>query len=271
MSSARRALVQASGLPRMVTWLPRATALDAEALLDQRQVLVEFAEERRHQPVVVEGDDDVRFGFGDRCRGAAGARGQAVASSRGAGRIRAPGSARLPKRLLLPTASIVTRAMVPDQFRSGFDLDRQQPGRAADDLPGRRPFRSNSTSVTLPMRARPNSACLARIERLQAGEALGLDGFADLLVHGRRRGARPRAVFEGVGRGVADLLDETKRVVEIGVALAGEADDEIAGERDVGPRLADALDDARDSRPRVWRRFIAARMRSDPDCTGRCR
>ena len=46
----------------------------------------------------------------------------------------------------------------------------------------------------------------------------------------RRRRARPRAVFEREGLREADLAHERQRRGEIGVALAGKADDEVGGE-----------------------------------------
>ena len=46
-------------------------------------------------------------------------------------------------------------------------------------------------------------------------------------------------------------------VREISLRLAGKADDEIGRQRDVGPRGAEALDDARDNPPPVCLRFIA--------------
>ena len=66
----------------------------------------------------------------------------------------------------------------------------------------------------------------------------------DLVGHigGGRAGAG--AVFERIGLGVADFAHEAERVFEIGVGLAGEADDEVAGEGDVGADGADAVEDA---------------------------
>ena len=55
---------------------------------------------------------------------------------------------------------------------------------------------------------------------------------------GERRGggAGARAVLERKGLGVADRVDEAERLGELGVGLAGEADDEVARQRDVRAR-----------------------------------
>ena len=50
------------------------------------------------------------------------------------------------------------------------------------------------------------------------------------------------AVLEREGGDIAGVVEQAQRVGEIGLALAGEADDEVAGQRDIGPRGADALD-----------------------------
>ena len=63
----------------------------------------------------------------------------------------------------------------------------------------------------------------------------------------RRRGgrrARAGAVLEGEGLGEADLLDQPHGRREVGVALAGKADDEVGRQRQVGPRRAQRVDEA---------------------------
>ena len=52
----------------------------------------------------------------------------------------------------------------------------------------------------------------------------------------------PRRIFEREGLGKADLAHQVERGLEIRVALAGKADDEIGRQRDVGPGCAEALD-----------------------------
>ena len=58
----------------------------------------------------------------------------------------------------------------------------------------------------------------------------------------RRRRAGTGAVLERISRGVSDRIDDLERRLEIFLGLAGEADDEVAGNGDVGPRGADLLD-----------------------------
>jgi hypothetical protein len=65
---------------------------------------------------------------------------------------------------------------------------------------------------------------------------------ADLAVHRRRRGAGAGRVLEAVGLGVADRVDEAQGLLELGLGLAGEADDEVAAERDVGAGGAEAVE-----------------------------
>ena len=60
------------------------------------------------------------------------------------------------------------------------------------------------------------------------------------------------------------------RLLEIRIGLAGEADDEIGGQRRFGPAARMRSIRRRYSSP-VCLRFMASRMRSEPDCTGRCR
>ncbi len=58
------------------------------------------------------------------------------------------------------------------------------------------------------------------------------------------RRAGTRAVLERERAGEADLAHQLQRRLEIGFALAGEADDEIRRQRQVGPRGAQPRDDA---------------------------
>ena len=61
------------------------------------------------------------------------------------------------------------------------------------------------------------------------------------------------------GGGEADLLDQRQSGGEIRFALAGEADDEIGGEGEIGPRPAQALD----QRQIVRRAMLAVHRRQD--------
>ena len=187
--------------------------VDAEPLLDHGEVLVELAEQRRHQPVVVEGDDDM--GRAPSASAAAVPRsrrtGAQAAASAMAAAVSRPRAASAPNRLLVPTAGDRRRgAIVPISAGVAIDLDRRQPGRAADDLARLRGrVRSNSTSAVRadPRRVEGAPGC-ALIAACSRAEPLGLHRLRHLIVSGRRRRAGPRAVLEREGRGVADLVDD---------------------------------------------------------------
>jgi hypothetical protein len=51
---------------------------------------------------------------------------------------------------------------------------------------------------------------------------------------GRRRACRAAGVLEGEGAGEARGLDDAQGVLEVGVGLAGEADDDVGGDGGVG-------------------------------------
>jgi hypothetical protein len=110
-----------------------------------------------------------------------------------------------------------------------------QIGTAADDLTG--------VATFFLEQHRHDLADLQGVERLlllveqgvQAIQALGLDRFVHLAGHGRGRGAGAARIFEREGGGETDLADQVQGLLEIAVALAGEADDEVAAHGDVGP------------------------------------
>src|SRR5262245_2898048 len=62
-----------------------------------------------------------------------------------------------------------------------------------------------------------------------------------LVWEGRSRRPGAGAIFKGEGAGKANAADEGQGVFEVGIGLAGEADNNVGGESDVGPRSADAL------------------------------
>jgi hypothetical protein len=64
-------------------------------------------------------------------------------------------------------------------------------------------------------------------------EALGFDLVRDAVGHCDCRGVGPRGELEGEDGVVFDLVDEGNGVFEVGVGLAGEADDHVAGDGDV--------------------------------------
>ena len=61
-------------------------------------------------------------------------------------------------------------------------------------------------------------------------------GFAQAFSFKYSRRAGPRAVFEREGLGEADRRGRAQRRLEIGVALAGKADDEVGRQGEVGTR-----------------------------------
>ena len=69
------------------------------------------------------------------------------------------------------------------------------------------------------------------------------DLAGNLVLHHCGGGARPRAVLERISRGVTHHIDDAQRGLKILLCLPGEANDEVAGDGDVGPRCARLLDD----------------------------
>ncbi len=77
----------------------------------------------------------------------------------------------------------------------------------------------------------------------EALEALDLDLVRnEPLAQARGLRAAPRREDEGEGAVVADLLDDLEGLLEVVLALAREADDDVGRERDVGHVLADQRD-----------------------------
>ena len=81
---------------------------------------------------------------------------------------------------------------------------------------------------------------LQRLERL---EPRLRDVRGDAVGERRGGGARARRVLERVGVDEADLAHQAERGLEVRVALAGEADDQVGGERHVGAGAAQRVDD----------------------------
>src|SRR5947209_8548897 len=75
-------------------------------------------------------------------------------------------------------------------------------------------------------------------ERLQARETLFFQVLVDLVRAFRARRTGTTRIFEGEGASIADRGEQRERRVEIRFALAGKADDEVGGERNVRPRGA---------------------------------
>ena len=175
-----------------------------------------------------------------------------------------------PNSVLVPISVMATRHQRPNERALSHHLHRLQIWRAADQLPRElaRFFQQNLDRLAQKLRVK--SAPMARDDGLQPLQALGLLRLGNLRfqVGGRRAGTR--RIHEGVGGGEADFLHQRERVAKIRLGLARKADDEIRGEREVGARGAQPRDRRRDNPARVCLRFIAASMRSEPDCTGRC-
>jgi hypothetical protein len=93
--------------------------------------------------------------------------------------------------------------------------------------------------------SRPTIAsCAARCwsAAAPAGVAGGRPAPRPAVARVRRRGARAGGILEGIGLPVAHRADQLHRRLEIRLALAGKADDEIAREQQVGAGRAQAFD-----------------------------
>ena len=98
-------------------------------------------------------------------------------------------------------------------------------------------------------------ASIARLQALQAREL----HVERRLVGERGRGrAGARAEHEAEAVVEADVLDQRHRPLEIVLGLAGEADDEVARDRDLGPHRAQLAD-----RALVLERGVAALHRRE--------
>ena len=80
-------------------------------------------------------------------------------------------------------------------------------------------------------------------QRLQLVQACVFFLLGNDAAHGRTGGAGARAVLEGIAGGVARLAHDFHRLLVVFFRLAGEADDEVGAERDIGARLAEFFDD----------------------------
>ena len=76
----------------------------------------------------------------------------------------------------------------------------------------------------------------------EALEPLHLELVGQLVGHRRRLGLAPGRVDERERAVVADLLGDLERLLEVGLGLAREADDDVGGQRAVGHVLADQRD-----------------------------
>src|SRR3546814_4787388 len=69
--------------------------------------------------------------------------------------------------------------------------------------------------------------------------------FRSLIFHRRGRGAGAARIFEAVRHRVIGRADDIERRLKILFGFAGEADDEVARDRDIGAHGTHALDDAK--------------------------
>ena len=245
-----------SGVPPMVSRLPARAEPYPQTLLDARQVAVVFPVQQGEQGVVVELQRDgalVRRGWGrgGRPRGGAGIPGaeddggvvQAGAGSSarrlalgGPGWSSSP-AASVPERELACAASTRAGATRPISDRSPSRCTGCSQGERPMIWPGCRPGPVKSTGKVSPTRDAVEGVLLVAqqgLQRLQPGVLHRLRHLARR-AGGRRAGAG--GVLEAVGHGEADLVDQRHGGGEIGLGLAGMADDEVGGQGESGPRL----------------------------------
>ena len=110
---------------------------------------------------------------------------------------------------------------------------------------------STSTSSTRPTRCGVPLGRHALDDVDEALDALVLDLVRHLIRHRRGLGAAPRRVDERKGAVEADLFDGAARLFEVTLGLAGEADDEVGGEREVGDCRSELADEAEVALPAV--------------------
>ena len=96
------------------------------------------------------------------------------------------------------------------------------------------------------------------------------DLLGHLAVHGRRRRARPDRVLERERAGEPRAPHHVEGVLEVGVGLAGEPDDDVGGDGGVRHRGPDPLDDAEVPLAAVRAAHRACSTASEPDCSGMC-
>ena len=102
---------------------------------------------------------------------------------------------------------------------------------------------STRTSSTAPTRARVSLGGDALDDLDELLDPLALDLLRNLVGHRGCLGAGARRVDERERAVEADLLDDFERLGEVGVCLAGEADDDVGRQREVGDRCAQLADE----------------------------
>ena len=141
-----------------------------------------------------------------------------------------------PDRLFGPAAVISTSASAPNRSPSVFHMHRLQKRRTADQLAGLAPGPVEQ-NVHAPADTRLVERRLLRVQEiLERGQPFRLDLFGDLavLIGGRR--ARAGRIFERIGLGIVDVAHQRQGRCEIGIGLAGKADDEVGRQGNAGTR-----------------------------------
>ena len=145
------------------------------------------------------------------------------------------------------------------------EMHRLQPGRAAGDLAGMAAGAGEQHGDSHARRSeRLNASCWSRSSAWSSCSRRVLLRLRHLQrrAGGRRAGAG--RILEAEGLGEADLADQRHRRREVGLGLAGMADDEVGGQREVGPGRAQPVHQRAGSRPRCGRG-------SSPPAPGRSR
>ena len=122
-------------------------------------------------------------------------------------------------------------------------MDRLQVGAAARGLALVTPGPVEQHVEGAPDAGPIEGAGLGRELGLQLGKARALHVLGHLVVHLGGRRAGTRRILERERGGEAHLAHQRHGGGEVGVAFAGEADDEIRRQREVGPDRAQAIDD----------------------------
>ena len=194
--------------------------VDAEALLDGDQVAVVIAEQRPKQIGLLE----LQLEAGAvrrRRRGRGGPSGGDLLGERA------------PAMLFGPAATSVTSRMSPGLASVSTWTDWSH-GLLPIIWPSRRPLRSIRMCVLIPTFDWLNARLCALIRSCSRCSRSSITSRViwSSMVAAGVPGAS--AIFERISRGVTDLVDDLQRRLEILLGLAREADDEVAGQSDVG-------------------------------------
>ena len=190
----------------MESWLPLRADVDAELLLDPREVLVELAVKRAREPVVVEGQYDMRHVGrpGGQRTSVRWRRSNVSPADRPAAVNR-----RSANRLLGPAFVICTLTMSPISPAFSSTITGCSQGERPTFWPGSRPGFSSSTSIVVPTRLCGEfRAAAGRAAPAAAASRSSLTLLRDLnrQIGARRSGAR--RIFERKGLRIADLAHD---------------------------------------------------------------